>query len=221
MQSETRYYPLGLRLEGQSVLVFGGGDVAERKVLRLLDFGAKVTVISPALTDKLRELHGAGAIDWHERRATEDDLREIKKAALVFASTNDGEANAAIVAAGRGFGVLVNRADDARDCDFILPSMFSAGRVRVGVFTDGQSPALAKWVRRRIEAAIGVELREFPGFFARVREDVKSLPIPQEQRAALLNSILESDVSEILKTSGSDEALARTREIIEEQVKNS
>ena len=49
-------YPINLDLTGQACLVLGGGSVAERKVRRLLDEGAVVTVIAPALTPALQIL---------------------------------------------------------------------------------------------------------------------------------------------------------------------
>lgn len=42
-------YPLFLRLSGRRVLVVGGGPVAARRVERLVDEGARVTVIAPHL----------------------------------------------------------------------------------------------------------------------------------------------------------------------------
>ena len=40
-------YPINVDLRNRPCLVIGGGTVAERKVTRLLDEGAVVTIIAP------------------------------------------------------------------------------------------------------------------------------------------------------------------------------
>ena len=49
-------FPLFLDLRGRRVLVVGGGEVAARKVAALLDSGADVTVVAPALVPALAAL---------------------------------------------------------------------------------------------------------------------------------------------------------------------
>ena len=44
-------YPVFLRLEGEPVLVVGGGPIAASKLAGLLDAGAKVTLVAPAVVD--------------------------------------------------------------------------------------------------------------------------------------------------------------------------
>ncbi|GAA2069349.1 uroporphyrinogen-III C-methyltransferase [Aeromicrobium halocynthiae] len=78
--------PLTLRVEGRRVLVVGGGHVATRRVLSLLAAGARLTVVSPAVTATLAELAADGAIDWRQRRYERDDL---DGAWLVQTATDD------------------------------------------------------------------------------------------------------------------------------------
>ena len=49
------YLPVFLRLEGRTVVVVGGGAVAQRKVTWLLKAAARVTVIAPELHPQLAE----------------------------------------------------------------------------------------------------------------------------------------------------------------------
>ena len=44
-----RYFPLFLDLRHRSVIVVGGGMVAERKVALLLPAGAQITIVAPDL----------------------------------------------------------------------------------------------------------------------------------------------------------------------------
>ena len=60
-------YPIFIRLEDQPVLVVGGGPVAARKGLRLVQAGAKVTLVAPVVTEELRALVvGAGRGEQRE-----------------------------------------------------------------------------------------------------------------------------------------------------------
>ena len=64
MEKDRTYFPLFVNLDGVSVLVVGGGTVAERRIRSLLDFGAGITVLSPTLTAGLEQLMRDGRIIW-------------------------------------------------------------------------------------------------------------------------------------------------------------
>lgn len=53
-------YPINLKLRGRRVFIIGGGRVAQRRVEALLEAEARITVISPALTDGLAAAAAAG-----------------------------------------------------------------------------------------------------------------------------------------------------------------
>ena len=53
-----KYYPVFWNIADKKCVVVGGGEVAERKVKKLLESGAKVFVISPQLTPELTRLNG-------------------------------------------------------------------------------------------------------------------------------------------------------------------
>ncbi|MBW2620875.1 MAG: NAD(P)-dependent oxidoreductase, partial [Deltaproteobacteria bacterium] len=51
-----KYYPVNLDIRNRKCLVVGGGTVGTRKVMTLLNCGAKVTVVSSDVAEKLQEL---------------------------------------------------------------------------------------------------------------------------------------------------------------------
>ena len=67
-------YPTALRLLGRPVLVVGGGPVAARRAKGLLDAGAKVTVVAPVASEKLRALVDSGLLAWEPREYRTEDL---------------------------------------------------------------------------------------------------------------------------------------------------
>jgi len=142
-------YPVALDLTGRPCLVVGGGAIAERKVAGLVDAGARVTVVSPALSPALLTLATDGRFRWWPREYAGDDVARFF---LVMVATDDGAVNGAVAAEARARGALVNCADDPTRCDFILPSVLRRGPVTVAVSTGGASPTMARLLREEIEA---------------------------------------------------------------------
>ena len=76
-------YPVMLDLSGRRCLVIGGGAVAHRKVRGLVEAGAHVTVVAPALGAALAELleeqapEAVGTVTWIERRVDSGDRGQV------------------------------------------------------------------------------------------------------------------------------------------------
>ncbi len=126
------YYPMCLDLAGRPCLVVGGGPVAERKVVGLLQAGARLTVVSPRVTPQLDAWAREGRIRLIQRRYESSDLAGQS---LAFVATDDGVVNAEVARDARTAGVLINVADDPAHCDFILPAVLRRGEPAVPVST--------------------------------------------------------------------------------------
>jgi precorrin-2 dehydrogenase/sirohydrochlorin ferrochelatase len=180
------YYPVCLEMAGRRCLVVGGGPVAERKVAGLLEAGARLTVVSPSATDRLRGWARTNRVRLLLREYAASDLGGHS---VVFVATDDGRVNADVARDARAAGVLVNAADDPAHCDFILPAVLRRGDLTVAVSTGGASPALARTVRDELDAYLD---QEDYAALARVAADARrtlrdrGTPAPWERwRAAL------------------------------------
>ena len=80
-----RYYPICLDLQNRPVLVVGGGMIAEGKVLQLVEAQANVHIVSPTLTEALRQKVAQGIITYRSGEFAETDLDDK---ALVISATN-------------------------------------------------------------------------------------------------------------------------------------
>ena len=148
------YYPLFADLNGRRCVVIGGGLVAQRKVTTLLGYGAELTVISPALTARLRTLARQGKIRHLARTFRPADLNG---AWLVYAATNDRTVNQQVVRTASRQRVFTNVVDQTPLCSFIAPSIVRRGPLTVAVSTGGASPTLAKQLRRDLGRRLGTE----------------------------------------------------------------
>ena len=125
-------YLLGLRLNGRRVVVVGGGAVATRRIPALLDVGADIVLVSPAVTASLDDLAAAGRISWQARGYADGDCAG---AWLVCACTDDSAVNAAVAAAAERQQTWCVRADDAQASAAWTPASGRADDVQVGVLS--------------------------------------------------------------------------------------
>ena len=140
-------YPLVLEGTAISALVIGGGRVATRKVLSLLEAGAKVRVIAPVFTPQLEQT----ATSNYSLLLTRAHFSEehFGDALLVVVATDDAEVNALIGAQARARGRLVNvvSAPDQGNC--ATPAVHRSGDLVIAVAT-GRVPAVAARIRDRV-----------------------------------------------------------------------
>jgi precorrin-2 dehydrogenase/sirohydrochlorin ferrochelatase len=165
------YYPVLLDLRGRRCAVIGGGAVGEGKVDRLLAAGARVTVVSPALTARLAEWAGEDRVRHVARAYAEGDLAGH---ALAFVAVGDRAVASAVAEEAGRRGIWVNAADDPARCDFILPSVLRRGRLVVSVSTGGASPGLARAIREDLEARFTAEYGALIDVVAEVRREVRA-----------------------------------------------
>jgi len=154
----SRYFPAFLDLRGRRCLVVGGGAVGTHKAQALAECGARVTVVSPTATPALAALAAAGRLVRRPRPFVERDLRG---AALVVAATGVAAVDRAVAALARRRRVLVNVVDRPPECDFIVPSVLRRGPLQIAVSTGGRSPALAREIRRELEALFPHDYGDF------------------------------------------------------------
>lgn len=205
-----RYYPLFLDLQARRCLVIGGGTVAERKVLSLLEAGARVAVVSPSATPRLRELGGEGRIELHLRVFQDQDLAG---AALVIAATDSPEVNASSAALCRAKNIPVNVASPPEESTFIVPSSVARGELLIAVSTSGASPALSRKIRKELEERYGQEYGTFLAMLRRLRKELPGQVRDEQERRRMYESVVESDVLDLLRQGRAEEAEKRMKQI--------
>ena len=194
-------YPVNLVLDGRQCLVVGGGKIALRKVEGLLSCGARVRVVAPRITPELKLLT---EVMFDERPWRPDDLGGVW---LVIAATDDPAVNRAVYQAGERAGIWVTGAAAPANCSFTLPSVVRRGDLQIAVSTGGRSPALASWLRRRLEGEIGPEYETLLDILATERDGLKAAGVSTE--GLDWRSALDSDMLDLIRTG--DLAHARER----------
>lgn len=151
----TTCYPVNLDLSGRAVLVVGGGAVASQKIVAMLRAGAHVTVVAPIIAERIKIRAAtniadekSGRLTVRQRRYIPADLDDIW---LVLACTDNPQINRQVHVDAEARHLWSNSADDPVNCAWTLPSVARQGDLQLTISTNGRSPALSKWLRKRFE----------------------------------------------------------------------
>jgi precorrin-2 dehydrogenase/sirohydrochlorin ferrochelatase len=177
-------------LTGRRCVIIGGGQIAEGKISKLLDSGAKIIVISPDATQGIRSFAERGQIELDLRKYQEGDLQG---AFLVIAATNDRVVNQEIFEEAEKQGILLNAVDDMPRCSFIAPSIVEKGPVTVAISTGGASPALARKLRENMEVSSALDWADATGVLSKARQIIKDEQIavdPQRWQCCMTDELL-------------------------------
>ena len=148
-RGERRYFPLFVDSMDRKVIVVGGGNIAERRVMTLAEFGFSIEVISGKLTDTLKQMADGGAITWTQGHVVfSGDIagkviyekippERFLDVWLVLACTNDRELNHDIGVFCREAGMLVNICDARNESTFWFPAVGLSDELTMGLVGTG------------------------------------------------------------------------------------
>ena len=201
MKEVPHLLPLMVEMKNRKVVIFGGGQVGERKA-NLFSRYAPTTVVSRSFTSGLCELEdqGVNLINTTGTLSDEEILGYIKDVFLVIPTTSDQEVNIRIAELAHQSGSLVNSVDGLED--IAVPSIIEKGDITIAISTKGASPALSKYMRKKIEETISPEFEDMARILKDIRPKLIQQVPKQEDRSRILWTILEdSDVWEALPES--------------------
>lgn len=197
-----KYYPVNLDIRQKECLVTGGGEVAARKVKTLLKCGACVTVVSPDVTKTLNDLWQESAIILKKRRFADRDLNGIF---LVVAATDNNLLNCKIAAMAKERNLLCNVADSPKDSSFILPAVVDRGDLIIAISTSGESPALAKILRKELENKFGEEYVVLLQLLGSIRRKLLKKSHDPKTHKKLFSTALDKGLVEMIREKERDD----------------
>ena len=211
-----RYYPVHLNIHNRSCLVVGGGGVGTRKVKTLLDCGARVTVVSLKVSPRLQDLAASGDIILAQRSYQSDDLCGMF---LVIGATNDEKLNKQISSDADRLNTLCNIADRPAVCNFILPSIVDRDDLVITISTSGQSPALAKKLRKILENQFGEEYSKLLRLMGAIRRKLLQQAHEPEAHKPLFEQLINSDLIGMIQATEVEKIDALLLEVLGEGYK--
>ncbi len=171
-------FPVFLKLAGRRVLVVGGGSVAAGKLRALIDAGADVTVVAPAVVGAI----DAAPVTVVRRPFRPSDLDGV--AFVVAAAPPDVNREVGREADARG--LFVNAVDDVEAASAYAAAIVRRAGVTLAISTDGAAPALAGLLREALEAVLPDDLDRWMSCAEEARRDWLARGIPMGERRPLL-----------------------------------
>lgn len=197
------YFPMFVDMTERECLIVGGGNVAYRKVIVMLDFGAKVTVVAEDICDELRKLkiddiasedktgsytaNKENRITFIKRRFERKDCDGME---MVIAATDDNALNHEIAEYCKANGIMVNAVDQKADCSFIFPSYIKKKNLVAAFSSGGNSPVLTQYLKGKEQEILTPFLGELNEYMGQIREKVIAQYDTEAERKRVFKEIL-------------------------------
>jgi uroporphyrin-III C-methyltransferase / precorrin-2 dehydrogenase / sirohydrochlorin ferrochelatase len=188
----VKYFPVFFNLEGQKVLVVGGGEVALRKVSLIERSGASITLVAPDIVPELQQRASAGTLRLVRREFLPEDLNGAR---LVIVATSRRAVNRWIAKQSDALGIPVNVVDDGEASRFIMPAIVDRDPVVIAVSTGGTSPVLARRLRERLEASMPKRLGEFALWLRGLRRSGAARLRDMQERRRFFEALVDGPAS--------------------------
>jgi precorrin-2 dehydrogenase/sirohydrochlorin ferrochelatase len=193
MESDQMFMPLSVNMENKNVVVIGAGKVATRRIMKFLEYGVKMSVVSPVLNEELKLIRDQ--FSWVNSFYYEGC---IKNADFVIASTDKEDLNNKIRIDCNTLKIPCLDVSNGKMSDFHLPAVVKKGSIQISISTQGKSPGIAKKLRTDLDQWLEDEWVQRLSELATIRELIK-LKIPvQEEREKILKTLTDLPIEELI-----------------------
>lgn len=164
--SKLNAFPVYMWVERRRVVIVGEGEEALAKARLIFQSSAELVVVaeqpSPALAEWVAQ---------HKVQLVAAPYRSehLEGAALVFAATDDAEADRSVVGDARALSIPVNAVDRPELCDFFTPAVINRSPVAIAIGTEGAGPVLTQIIRARIDRMLSPSLGRLASLAASYR----------------------------------------------------
>ncbi|MBT1450299.1 siroheme synthase CysG [Glaciecola sp. XM2] len=207
-----KYFPVFIDAQHINCLIVGAGEVAARKLELILKTPAKITVVSPWVSDTVAQLINEHNITLHHREFMDDDLKGQN---LVFIATDKNDVNQHVHDLGHSQGILVNVVDNTPLCKFITPSIVDRSPIIIAMSSGGVAPVLLRYIRQKLESVLPSKISLLGRFSERFRDKVKSALGSVTDRRYFWEDVLDGDIGENVLQGNEEKAEQQLEESLE------
>ena len=150
------WFPLFINLENKKVLVIGGGKVAAKKIEKILEYGADITVVTEnVVEEKLLKLEN---IKIENNQKIENDKAKIEKLVkgyfLVIAATNNEELNENIANVCDSNGMLINNVSSKIKMNAMFGGIVKNSEFQIAISTSGKNCKRSRAMKSEIQKVL-------------------------------------------------------------------
>ncbi len=196
-------FPLFVELDGQPVVLVGGGQAAVAKARLLISAGARLTVVAEELADDFYAWAHEGLVRIKRRAVQELDIETSR---LVVSASEDNATDQWVSAVSRRIKVPVNVVDKPTLSSFSVPAILERGPITLGISSGGTAPVLAQRLRAELEAILPRSLAELSLFVERHQKEARIAFPDARARRAFWDDVLDGPIAEAVKEGAFDQA---------------
>ena len=150
------WFPLFINLENKKVLVIGGGKVAAKKIEKILEYGADITVVTEnVVEEKLLKLEN---IKIQNNQKIEKDKAKIEKLVkgyfLVIAATDNEELNENIANVCDSNGMLINNVSSKIKMNAMFGGIVKNSEFQIAISTSGKNCKRSRAMKSEIQKVL-------------------------------------------------------------------
>lgn len=147
------WFPLFVNLENKKVLVIGGGKIAYKKITKILEYSANVTIVAEKIEEeKLLQLENVKIVDNKRIENDKDIIEElVKDYFLVIAATNDEELNENIAKICDSRGILINNISSKTEMNAMFGGIVKNDEFQIAVSTGGKNCRRSRAMKSEIQ----------------------------------------------------------------------
>ena len=150
------WFPLFINLENKKILVIGGGKVATKKIEKILEYGADITVVTEnVVEEKLLQLEN---IKIENNQKIENDKAKIEKLVkgyfLVIAATDNEELNENIANVCDSNGMLINNVSSKVKMNAMFGGIVKNSEFQIAISTSGKNCKRSRAMKSEIQKVL-------------------------------------------------------------------
>ena len=190
---------VGLSLKDRPCLVVGGGEVALRRIKKLIDEAATIMVVSPEVLPDIARYHETGALQWVAEPYRSEYMVGQQ---FVIIATDRPDVNAQVMKDAQSVQAFINRADVKDDSTWVFGSAAEMGDLEISIFTNQVSPRVSRLLRQDIERRYGILAEWLPQIRLWRQELQHILDTPKEREQFWRTNLGESEFIQIIEGQG-------------------
>jgi len=197
------WLPLLHRSDDVKFIIFGGGQVAQRKVQTLIKFTREIIIVSPALDSRLQELVESGQVKHIDSLAKQE---HVLLGYRIVAATDNSSVNQQIGDWAKSLSCPVSIADAPDKSDFIFPAIIDRNPVMIAISSASESPALTRYLRNQLDAALSSRIPQLAQFVSNLRHTVRTNINDSKQRQQLWRKLMSSAMPNLVLAGKEEQA---------------
>ena len=174
-----QHFPIYMNLQGQRVVISGGGDAAIAKLRLVMKTEASIRVFATDPAPEIVNWARDGKLELVSRALQPGD---VHGAALFYAADENNVEDARTAEIAQAEGALVNVVDDLAASQFITPAIVDRDPVTIAIGTEGAAPVLARAIKSELEARLPVSLGPLARIGKAFRNMASALPAGRKRR---------------------------------------